>query len=777
MADETMNVVIVGHVDHGKSTMVGRLLADTGVLGDGKLEKVQAVCQQQGKVFEYAFLLDALEEEQGQGITIDSARVFFRTDLRDYIIIDAPGHIEFLKNMVSGAARAEAAILLIDANEGVRENSKRHGYLLSMLGIKQIVVAVNKIDLVGYRREVFTDIVNEYRAFLSDIDVEPRHFIPVSARDGDMVAERLDNLPWYIGPTILEAMDGFTKQAPEADLPLRMPVQDVYKFNERGDDRRIVVGRVESGTLSVGDQVIFAPSNKASTIETIEVWQAPAVRSVSARQTTGITLREQIYVSRGEIMSHPARPPQVSTKVRVNLFWLGRKPMIPGKRYKLKLATAETEVSIDTINRILDASELDASIDKQQVERHDVADLILHTRHPVAFDVASDMETTGRFVIVDEYDIAGGGIVRAAIADDLDRQRQPELDSVRGDVRGDVSRATPTQLGGQTLPDPSELPKAVALVARACERLGFELEILDPEYNYLFEVRGPDFRRVLLGGISPLNDLVASRLAADKYYTGMLLARAGFRVPRSVRCLAPGHFKEPSYEERAGIEPGLALADELGYPVIVKPNRAGKGRDVTVVHNAEELGQAAARAFAYDSIALVQGIVPFPDIRLNFVDGEYLLGYERVPLTVTGDGERDLRALVSAEDDRFTDEQRWPDIDEEPELRPEQVPARGEQVALSGAVLNLNRFARPRHLPDIPDAWLQHCLAIGQALELRHFGIDFRGAGLDEPPERATVIEVNSSPVLLSFYDLGWREEVIQAQVRVLEALRRSSRR
>jgi bifunctional enzyme CysN/CysC len=156
---ETMNVVFVGHVDHGKSTLVGRILADTGTLGDGKLEKVQEICRQQGKIFEYAFLLDALEEEQGQGITIDAARVFFRSDKRDYIIIDAPGHIEFLKNMVTGAARAEAAILLIDAKEGVQENSRRHGYLLSMLGIRQVVVAVNKIDLVDYSEEAFQAIV------------------------------------------------------------------------------------------------------------------------------------------------------------------------------------------------------------------------------------------------------------------------------------------------------------------------------------------------------------------------------------------------------------------------------------------------------------------------------------------------------------------------------------------------------------------------------------------------------------------------------------------
>lgn len=470
---ETMNVVIVGHVDHGKSTMVGRLLADTGVLGEGKLEKVQMVCKQQGKTFEYAFLLDALEEEQGQGITIDSARVFFRTDRRDYIIIDAPGHIEFLKNMVSGAARAEAAVLLIDANEGVRENSRRHGYLLSMLGIKQIVVAVNKIDLVDYARDRFEQIVREYRSFLATIDIEPRYFIPVSAREGDFVAERTDKLAWFDGPTILEAVDGFTKQAPHSELPLRVPVQDVYKFNLRGDDRRIVVGRIEAGTLRVGDQVMFSPSNKTSTIHSLETWSTAPITEVSAGRSVGVTLTEQIYVSRGEVMSHRDTPPSVSTKIRVNLFWLGRKPMVPGKRYKLKLGTFETEVKIDTISRILDAGELDASTDKQQVERHDVADLVLATRYPVAFDRAAAIETMGRFVIVDDYDIAGGGIIRDVASDALEQARLESRIREHTWVRGDITRAQRAELSGHPasmIMLTGEMGVGTQEIARALER-------------------------------------------------------------------------------------------------------------------------------------------------------------------------------------------------------------------------------------------------------------------------------------------------------------------
>lgn len=436
---ETMQIVIVGHVDHGKSTLVGRLLADTGVLGEGKLDKVQATCRRQGKQFEYAFLLDALEAEQDQGITIDAARVFFRTDERDYIIIDAPGHIEFLKNMVTGAARAEAAVLIIDAKEGVRENSRRHGYLLSMLGIRQVAVVVNKMDLVGYDREAFDRIVGQYRAFLEEVGIRPRCFVPISAREGDLVAGPSEAMAWYDGPSVLAAVDAFAKQPARADLPLRMPVQDVYKWNARGDDRRIVAGRVEAGRLRVGDRVLFSPSNKTSTIASIEAFASEPITEVMAGSSAGVTLTEQIYVERGEVLSHLRQEPEVGTRLRVNVFWLGKLPLEPGRPYKLKLGTSQTEVRVEEIVRVLDASELDASVSKKRVDRHDVAELVLRTRNPVAFDPSERVEATGRFVIVDGYDIAGGGIVRALVPDE---QQQLRLESRIRDiewVRGDVT--------------------------------------------------------------------------------------------------------------------------------------------------------------------------------------------------------------------------------------------------------------------------------------------------------------------------------------------------
>src|SRR5438128_1698565 len=268
---EQLKIVIVGHVDHGKSTFVGRLFYDTGMLPEGKLEQLQKVAERRGVPFEWANLMDALQSERDQNITIDTAQIWFRTPKRQYVIIDAPGHKEFLKNMVTGAANAEAALLLIDAHEGVQENSRRHGYLLNLLGIRQIAVLVNKMDLENYSQARFDQIETEYRAWLKTIGVEPKLFIPIAAKHGDNIASRSSQMPWWRGPTVLETLDEFHVAEPPANQPLRFPIQDVYRF----DERRILAGRVESGSIKVGDRLVFSPTNKTSTVKTIERWNVP----------------------------------------------------------------------------------------------------------------------------------------------------------------------------------------------------------------------------------------------------------------------------------------------------------------------------------------------------------------------------------------------------------------------------------------------------------------------------------------------------------------------
>jgi bifunctional enzyme CysN/CysC len=410
-----MDIVVIGHVDHGKSTLVGRLLADTGSLPEGKLQQVQQACRRNAKPFEYAFLLDALKDEQTQGITIDSARCFFHTARREYIIIDAPGHIEFLKNMISGAARAEAGLLVIDVAEGVRENSRRHGYLMSMLGVRQIAVCVNKMDLVGYREEALAAVRDEYGQFLARIGLEPLAFIPISAREGDNVARRSGPMSWYTGPTILELLDTLQKESAPVDKPLRLPVQDVYKFTEHGDDRRIIAGRILTGRLHAGDEVVFLPSAKRSRIQSVEAFPSSTRQEAQAGESTGVTLQTQVYVKPGELMVKAGESqPNSSTKLEANLFWLSPNPMVMGKRYKLKLHATRAAAYLTAVHTVIDASNLSTVANRRQIERHDVALVTLETLKPMACDPAVEIPQTGRFVIIDEYEIAGGGVIRSA---------------------------------------------------------------------------------------------------------------------------------------------------------------------------------------------------------------------------------------------------------------------------------------------------------------------------------------------------------------------------
>jgi bifunctional enzyme CysN/CysC len=405
---EQMKIVIVGHVDHGKSTLVGRIFYDTDSLPEGKFEQIQAQCKRRGMQFEWSFLMDALQAERDQEITIDTTQIWFKTKKRDYVIIDAPGHKEFLKNMISGAAMSEAALLVIDAREGVQEQSKRHGYLLRLLGVEQIAVAVNKMDLVDYSEERFRAIEAEYRSYLASIGVTPRFIIPIAAREGDLILSSSKNMPWYKGVSVIEALDQFNKRLPLTDLPLRLPIQDVYRFDEH---QRIFAGRLESGALRVGDELIFSPSNKRSRIASIESWgRENQLTEAEAGMSVGITLTEQIFVERGEIISHNNNAPMLSNLFRARIFWLSHAPLSLQKRYTLKLTTSSYKVTIKTIEKVIDTDAL-ASHQADKVERNNVAEIIIHVRGLAALDDFQKNPILGRFMLMDGYEVSGGGII------------------------------------------------------------------------------------------------------------------------------------------------------------------------------------------------------------------------------------------------------------------------------------------------------------------------------------------------------------------------------
>jgi bifunctional enzyme CysN/CysC len=404
----SLKIVVVGHVDHGKSTIVGRLMHETGSLPEGKFEAIQQMSARRGMPFEWAFLMDALQAERDQGITIDTAQIRFMTDARDYVLIDAPGHKEFLKNMVTGAANADAAILVVDAHDGIQEQTRRHAYLLHLLGIRKTVALVNKMDLVGYRQARFIEVRRDLLAYLTALGLaaEDIAVIPASGRQGDGIAARSGEMQWHDGPTALAALDAIPQPTAVLDLPLRLPVQDVYKF----DDRRIIAGRIEAGRLGVGDTLLFSPANKTARVATIESWSAPTQTAASAGQSVGITLDDQIFVERGQVASHPIAPPVLTNVFRTRLFWLGHHPLHVGSRYRLKFLTSDVEAHVEKIERVIDTTDL-SERSSETVERNAVGEIILRTHGLIALDTFAASPRTGRFVLVENHTIVGGGII------------------------------------------------------------------------------------------------------------------------------------------------------------------------------------------------------------------------------------------------------------------------------------------------------------------------------------------------------------------------------
>jgi bifunctional enzyme CysN/CysC len=404
---EQLRAVICGHVDHGKSTLVGRLIHETGSLPDGKYEAIKGMCERRGMPFEWAFLMDAFQAERDQGITIDTSQIWLRTPRRDYVIIDSPGHREFIKNMITGAASADAALVLIDAAHGVQQQSRLHGFLLNLLGVRQILVLVNKMDAVGFSQARFEAIREEYSRYLASLGAAAEAVIPISARDGDNLTGASANMPWYLGLSVMEALSGLRPTRRLTDLPLRLPIQDVYKF----DERRILVGRIESGRLKVGDRLLFSPANKVSRVATIESWHVPApVSEAEAGQSVGFTLEDQLFVERGELASHPDRAPLETTVFRGRLFWLGQKPLKSGDRFHLRIAARDVPATVETIERAYDVETLSVA-GAAEVARHGVADVIVRTRAMLALDDAKSFARTGRFVLADDTHILAGGLI------------------------------------------------------------------------------------------------------------------------------------------------------------------------------------------------------------------------------------------------------------------------------------------------------------------------------------------------------------------------------
>lgn len=404
-----VRIVIVGHVDHGKSTLIGRLLYETNSLPDGKLEQLKAVSARRGMPFEWSFVLDALQTERDQNITIDTSQIRFRTRSRDFILIDAPGHTEFLRNMITGAAQADAAILVIDATEGVRDQTRRHGYLLQLLGIRQIVVVINKMDRIAYDATRFREIETEITGYLKGLGLSPTEIIPVSARDGVGITEHTYTFEWY-RPTMVEALDKLSPARTAPELPLRFPVQAVYKF----DDRRILAGRVESGRIAVGDEIVVLPSGAVTRVKSIEAWPAAVLHrsphNASVGQSIGITLDDALFVERGNLVSRSDAHAKTGNRLRARVFWLHSSALEDGARIGVSIGTADARGTVTAVHHAIDPGRL-APAENRSIGRNHVGEIEVMLDRPIACDPYDSNPVTGRVVL--EYDgrIAGGGLL------------------------------------------------------------------------------------------------------------------------------------------------------------------------------------------------------------------------------------------------------------------------------------------------------------------------------------------------------------------------------
>lgn len=609
-----LRVVMVGHVDHGKSTVIGRLLHETGSLPPGKLDAVAAASTRRGMPFEWAFLLDALQLERDQGITVDVSEIRLRLAGRPITIVDAPGHVEFLRNMVTGAAAADAAVLVIDAAEGVRDQTRRHAGLLPLIGHGQVIVAVNKVDLIDFSAERFAALEAELATLLAGLNLVARAVVPVAARDGDNLVAPSDRLGWYRGPTLLQALEDWPSPAAPEAQPLRLPIQDVYKF----DERRILAGRVESGRLAVGDLLCFSPGDRRARVTAIEAWPPGlAPRSAGAGMSVGLTLSDPIFVERGEIASHETDPPVLTDVFHGRLFWLKTTNLGRGDRLTLRLCTQETVAVVEEILAVTDAARLEA-LGTDAVPANAIAEVVLRCRRVVALDDGRLLPRTGRFVLLDDDGaIAGGGIATLTGHEDL-RQRRKAANLTQVESRvGQAERARRNGHAGGVLwltglSGSGKSTLAAELERRLFDR-GYQVQVLDgdnlrsglnADLGFSPEDRAENIRR-------------AGAVAALMAHAGFICITAFISPYRSDRARARQACGEGFHEMY--IQADLATCEARDPKGLYARARAGKIAEFTGVSAPYEAPEAPELAIDTASLDVDACI----DRLLAYVTGQF----------------------------------------------------------------------------------------------------------------------------------------------------------
>ncbi|AYK17099.1 sulfate adenylyltransferase subunit CysN [Aeromonas veronii] len=405
-----------GSVDDGKSTLIGRLLHDSQQIYEDQLKALESDSQKlgtTGEKLDLALLVDGLQAEREQGITIDVAYRYFSTAKRKFIISDTPGHEQYTRNMATGASTCDLAIILIDARKGVLDQTRRHSFIASLLGIKQFVVAVNKMDLVEFSQEVFERISADYREFAKKLSVDTIHIVPVSALDGDNVVNQSDKLVWYQGETLLALLESAEVERELERHPVRLPVQYVNRPNL---DFRGFAGTLASGILRVGDKLAVLPSGKESTVTRIVTFDGDLEYALPGQAIT-VTFADEIDISRGDLLVDAAKRPQVTQNVLAHIVWMGEESLQPGRVYDIKLATKKSRGQVEAIRHRIEINKLD-ELDASELKLNEIGLCELSLTDPVAFDPYQEIRDTGSFILIDRLTnvTVGAGMIVEGLA-------------------------------------------------------------------------------------------------------------------------------------------------------------------------------------------------------------------------------------------------------------------------------------------------------------------------------------------------------------------------
>jgi sulfate adenylyltransferase subunit 1 len=417
---QLLRFTTAGSVDDGKSTLIGRLLYDSKSIFEDQLEAVKTASERLGNgEVNLALLTDGLRAEREQGITIDVAYRYFATPRRKFIIADTPGHVEYTRNMVTGASTADAAVILVDARNGIVEQTRRHSYIASLLRLPNVIVAVNKMDLADYSAEVFYRIEKEYRSIAEKLHLPAVYYLPISARDGDNVVERSPRMPWYKGDTLLGLLETLPVKTDIVNLPARLPVQYVIRpQSDAFHDYRAYAGQIASGRFRVGEKVTILPSKTTSTIQAIENADGQATEAF-APQSVSIRLTNDVDVSRGDMIVKSHEPPHLNANLSLLVCWLNHRPLSIGAKYIIRHTTEEVFGIIKDVYFKVDIHTLENIIDDKHVGMNDIAHIAVKTSRPLRYDYYADNRTTGSLVIINEAtcETVGAGMIVESLED------------------------------------------------------------------------------------------------------------------------------------------------------------------------------------------------------------------------------------------------------------------------------------------------------------------------------------------------------------------------